>query len=357
MNIWYEEAFFYHIYPLGLCGAEPENPALSEGEGPITHRLPEITEWLPYLVALGINALYIGPLFESESHGYDTLDYYKVDRRLGNNQDLQNLVEKCHNSGIRVILDGVFNHVSRHFFAFKDILEKREDSQYRDWIKELNFSKNNSYADGLSYQAWNGNENLVTLNLENHDTREHLFGAVRFWIETFNIDGIRLDAADCLDDKFLEDFSLVCNHKKEDFFLLGEIIHGDYAHWANSQMLHSVTNYEVWKGLWSSIKDRNMFEIAWTLKREFGDEGLYKGLPLYNFTDNHDVDRVIEQLDKPSLLYPLYLLMFCIPGIPSIYYGSEFGVGGTKNGPDDSGMRPRLRIEELNRNAEHPDLL
>lgn len=361
MSKWYTEAFFYHIYPLGLCGAEPENPLLNgrdaKGEdASITHRLEEITGWLLHMKELGITALYLGPLFESESHGYDTLDYFTVDRRLGDNQDLKNLVKECHQLDIRVILDGVFNHVSRHFFAFEDVLKNNKDSIYVNWISGLDLAGNNSSGDGLSYEGWDGHESLVTLNLENHDTREHLFDAVRFWIDTFDIDGIRLDAADCLDDNFIQDLSLVCAHKKDDFFLLGEIIHGDYTHWANPNMLHSVTNYEVWKGLWSSIKDRNMFEIAWTLKREFGDEGLYRGLPLYNFADNHDVDRIIEKLDNPVHLYPLYLLMFCIPGIPSLYYGSEIGLKGAKNGPDDSGMRPRLRIDEFMRNAEHYDL-
>lgn len=146
---WYDEAVFYHIYPLGMLDAPREN---SYGE-PV-HRLPALHPWIGHLQRLGVNALYIGPLFESVGHGYETTDYKKLDSRLGDNEDLKNFVAKCHDAGIRVILDGVFNHTGRDFFAFQDIRRNRENSPYRDWYCNVNFWGNNEYNDGFSYDNW-----------------------------------------------------------------------------------------------------------------------------------------------------------------------------------------------------------
>jgi cyclomaltodextrinase len=351
-NHWADEAIFYHIYPLGFCGAPAPNDFSSE---PV-NRLEKVRHWLPHIQSLGVNALYLGPLFESSAHGYDTADYYKVDRRLGDNSSLTRLSSELHQKGMRLILDGVFNHVGRDFWAFRDVQKNGVNSAYHDWFAGLRFDTQSQYGDPFTYEPWNGHYDLVKLNLKNKDTRTHIFEAIRTWVEQFDIDGLRLDVADCLDFDFLKALRTFCRSLRPDFWLMGEVIHGDYRKWVNDQTLDSVTNYECYKGLYSSLVDKNCFEIAWSLNRQFGPEGMYAGMPLYNFADNHDVDRVASSLKNPAHLVPLYLLLFSMPGVPSIYYGSEWGVKGTRTIDDDSALRPDLNLEAIEKNAPQPNL-
>ena len=341
---WYEEAVFYHIYPIGMTGAPREN----KGEE-VVHRFEELDKWLPYIADLGCTAIYIGPLFESSTHGYDTKDYKVVDRRLGDNEDFKRFVRKAHEAGIRVVVDGVFNHTGREFFAFQDIQKNREQSPYCSWYKGVNFGWNSPYNDGFGYEAWRNCFELVNLNLWEPAVREYLLGVIDFWIDTFDIDGIRLDCADCLEFSFMEEMRKRTREKKEDFWLMGEVIHGDYSRYIQDgqKMLHSVTNYELHKGLYSGHNDHNYFEIAHTIRREFDENGgIYKGMKLYSFVDNHDVDRIISKIQVKDHIFPIYTLLFTLPGIPSIYYGSEWGIEGRKEGGNDDPLRPAVEIEE-----------
>lgn len=344
MTHWAEDAIFYHIHPLGLTGA----PRRNDFHAAPTPRLEQLYGWLDHFSYLGVNALYLGPLFESSSHGYDTADYYQVDRRLGTNETLTQLVRELHKRGIRVILDGVFNHVGRDFWAFRDLQAHRQGSAYAGWFAGLTFDRPNRHGDPFSYEGWAGHTSLVKLNLRHPDARRHLLEAAKMWIERFDIDGLRLDAADCVEHDFWRELAATCKAIKPDFWLMGEIVHGDYRKWANPGELDSVTNYECYKGLYSSFNDRNLFEIDYALKRQFGEQGLYRGLPLYNFADNHDVDRVASSLRDPADLPALYLLLFTMPGVPSIYYGSEFGLTGTRTRESDLALRPALDLPELN---------
>ena len=337
---WAADAFFYHIYPLGLCGAPARNDF---GAAPV-ERLERLTEWIGHARELGVGALYLGPVFESTAHGYDTADYWHLDRRLGTDETLCRFVAAAHTAGIRVVLDGVFNHVGRDFWAFRDVQANGENSAFRDWFAGLRFDARSPYGDPFVYDAWSGNFDLVKLNLRNPDVRAHLFGAVESWIRDFDIDGLRLDAADVVDLEFQRELAALCRSLKPDFWLMGEVVHGDYRRWANPQTLDSVTNYEAYKGLYSSLADRNYFEIAFTLNRQSGPSGIYAGLSLYNFVDNHDQDRVASRLGNSRLLYPLYLLLFTMPGIPSLYYGSEWGLEGRRPAGDDSAVRPSLDL-------------
>ncbi|WP_129672442.1 alpha-amylase family glycosyl hydrolase [Candidatus Chloroploca sp. Khr17] len=351
MTHWSYDAIFYHIYPLGLCGAPHTNPF----DGSVAPRLRELHAWIEPMRTLGVNALYLGPLFESTSHGYDTADYYTLDRRLGTNATLTEVADELHRNGIRLILDGVFHHVGRDFWAFRDLLVNQQASAYRDWFEGIDFSQRSPYGDPFSYASWDGHFNLVKLNLRNAEVRAHLFGAVQSWIEQFDLDGLRLDVAERLDLEFLRELRQVCKARKPDFWLMGEQIHGDYRRIANPEMLDATTNYEVYKGLYSSHNDRNYFEIAHSLTRQYGSEGVYRGLPLYNFVDNHDVARVASILHERAHLAPIYALLFTIPGVPAIYYGSEWGYGGVKNA-DDWSLRPQLRLPEARGQAPYPQL-
>ena len=338
---WYDEAFFYHIYPLGLCGAPRTNQYTEE-----THRLRELLPWVNHLKELGVTALYIGPLFESGSHGYDTTDYRRVDRRLGSNDDLRSLVRSCHENGIRVVLDAVFNHSGRDFFAFRDLKEHREQSTYRDWYCNVNFWNNNEYNDGFSYENWGGYNLLAKLNLRNPAVVNYHLETVRYWVSEFDIDGLRLDAADVLDFDFMRALRGLSDAVKPEFWLMGEVIHGEYQRWVNSGMLHTVTDYALHKALYSGHNDRNYFEIAHTLNR-FMQNGL-DCRHLYSFVDNHDVERIYTKLADKRHWTPVHILLFCLPGIPSIYYGSEFGIEGRKmRGGSDEAIRPQLDLAQL----------
>ncbi len=340
---WYDEAIFYHIYPLGLTGAPKENSyQISE------HRLNKLIPWISHLKELGITALYIGPLFESVGHGYETTDYKKLDSRLGDNEDLKTFVAECHNQGIKVIFDGVFNHTGRDFFAFQDIKKNRENSPYRDWYCNVNFWGNNEYNDGFSYDNWGGYNLLVKLNQHNPAVRDYICDVIRFWVNEFDVDGIRLDAADVLDFEYMRTLRRVANEVKPDFWLMGEVIHGEYSRWVNQETLHSVTNYHLHKALYSGHNDHNYFEIAHTVKRLYDMSGQNSnGFKLYNFVDNHDVERIYTKLCEKAHFAPVHVLLYTLPGIPSIYYGSEFGIEGKKERYSDDSLRPALNLVDF----------
>ena len=343
MKNWAEESFFYHIYPLGLTGAPKRNDFHSV---PVP-RLEQLYGWLDHIQWLGADAIYLGPVFESTAHGYDTVDYFHVDRRLGTDETLAALSGEVHRRGMRLVLDGVFNHVGRDFWAFHDVREHGEASQYKDWFHNLRFGEQSLCGDPFTYEGWAGYYDLVKLNLKNPAVVDHLLQAVTSWIDRFQIDGLRLDAADVVDMDFLHTLASHCRQQRPDFWLMGEVVHGDYNQWANPQTLDSVTNYECYKGLYSSHNDRNYFEIAYALNRQFGEGGIYRDLMLYNFADNHDVNRLASTLKVPGHLYPLHILLFTMPGIPSIYYGSEWGQPGQRSESSDAALRPALKANEI----------
>lgn len=337
--MWANESVFYQIYPFGACGAPFENDHVLE------HRIHKLEEFIPHLKKLKVDCILLNPIFESRTHGYDTTDFKTIDTRLGTNEDLKKVVDTFHDNGIKIILDAVFNHVGRDFFAFQDVLEKKWDSPYKDWFY-IDFNGNNHYNDGFWYQDWEGNDILVKLNLQNQDVVNYILNVVDFWREEFKIDGLRLDVAYCLDKNFLQTLH---NHVDRDFFLLGETLHGDYNQWMNENMLDSVTNYECYKGLYSSFNSANFYEILYSLNRQFGKDPwcLYTGKHLFNFVDNHDVERVASILEDTNQLPLIYTMLFTMPGIPCIYYGSEWGMEGKKNW-NDTQLRPEIKVFEWN---------
>ena len=341
--MWATNSVFYQIYPLGFCGAPKEN------DGQLVPRIRKVVDIIPHLKKLNIDAIYFSPVFESDCHGYDTRDYTKIDVRLGSNEDFAFVCKTLKENGIKVVLDGVFNHVGRGFFAFQDVLQNRENSIYKDWF-HISVEGDSCFNDGLWYEGWEGHFELVKLNLENPNVIEYLFSCIKMWIEEFNIDGLRLDVAYCLEESFMRKLREFSNSVGEDFFLLGEVLFGDYNRIVNDEMLHSCTNYECYKGLYSSFNDMNLFEIAHSLNRQFGKEGsaIYKGKHLLSFADNHDVIRVASILKEQKHLPLVYALLFGMPGIPCIYYGSEWGITGVKDKNSDDDLRPEIKAPEWN---------
>ena len=316
--MWFDEAVIYQIYPLGLCGAPVEN------DGNTEPRILRLLDWVDHIKKTGANTLLLNPVFDSDRHGYDTRDYFHADPRLGADGDLAKVCQAFHDAGIRVMLDGVFNHVGRGFWAFKDVQEKKWDSPYKDWF-HISFDGNTEYNDGFWYEGWEGHNELVKLNLFNPAVVQHQFDAIRSWVDRFGIDGLRLDVAYCLPPEYLKQLRGFVNTLKPDFALMGETLHGDYNRWMAGDMCHSVTNYECYKGLWSAFNSMNMFEIGHSLARQFGPEQwtLYKGRHLLSFLDNHDVNRIASQLTNPGHLVPAWAMAFGMPGVPSVYYGSS----------------------------------
>ena len=349
--MWAYESVFYQIYPLGFCGAPFEN------DGILEHRIEKVHQWIPHIKKVGANAIYFSPLFESDTHGYNTRDYKKIDVRLGENEDFKALCQDLHDNGIKVVIDGVFNHVGRGFEPFMDVCKNRENSAYLSWF-HIDLNGNSNYNDGLWYEGWEGNYDLVKLNLRNEDVVNYLLDAVKFWIEEFDIDGIRLDVAYCLDFDFLRRLRSFCDSLKPEFFLVGEMLHGDHNQRMNDEMLHSATNYECYKGLYSSFNSMNMFEINHSLRRQFGPENwtMYRGKHLLSFVDNHDVTRVASILTNEKHLSLIYALMFGMPGIPCIYYGSEWGEKGEKCNGDPS-LRPSFEEPKFNELTEFISIL
>lgn len=334
------DLMIYQIFPLRAFA----------GEG-TEHGILEVKEWIPHIKKIGMNAIYFSPVFSSSNHGYDTKDFRVIDERLGTNEDFKEACKALKEAGIKVILDGVFNHVGREFWAFQDVLEKKWDSPYKDWFY-INFDGNSSYDDGFWYEGWEGHFELVKLNLDNDQVKQHLLDAVSLWIDEFGIDGLRLDVAYMLNRNFIKCLVDFVRSKNPDFLMIGEMLHGDYSQLANPDLLDSVTNYECYKGLYSSFNTHNMHEIGYSLNRQFGPEEwtLYKGIPLYNFVDNHDVERIASQLNEKDLLPLIYAMMFGMPGVPGVYYGSEWGIEGKKEQGSDDSLRPRIKPEELKEN-------
>ena len=325
----------YHIFPLGYTGANQ-----NANDGMCKNTLKDIVNQIPKLIELGITDVLLGPIFESETHGYDTVDYNQIDKRLGTRQDMTDLSMACHQAGIRIILDCVFNHVSRKHFAFSDLIANKEHSVYKEWFLEVDFNRHSSYGDPFSYACWDGHEHLVKLNLDYEPVRTYLIETAQSWKKIYDIDGLRMDAADVMSLDFLRQLSGSMKEMDSEFCMIGEVVHGDYNLWLKEGKMDHVTNYELYKGLYSSLNDKNYFEVAYALKRQFGQGGIYPANGLYNFVDNHDVNRVADILVNKGHVYPLYIMLYTIPGLPSIYYGSEYGMMGKKSHTSDSDLRP-----------------
>ncbi len=338
--MWFDEAVIYQIYPLGLCDAL--------GQRDSGHRFLRILDWVEHIKKTGATCVLFNPLMESDYHGYDTRDYFLPDHRLGTKDDVKTVCKAIHEAGLNIMFDGVFNHVGRGFWAFKDVQEKKWDSPYCDWF-HLSFDGDTDYHDGFWYEGWEGHHELVKLNLDNPAVREHQFAAIKDWVNQYDIDGLRLDVAYCLSDFYLRELRSFTNQLKPDFVLVGETLHSDYNLWMNGEKCHSVTNYECYKGLYSSFNSANMHEISFSLNRQFGYENwcIYRNKHLLSFIDNHDVERIASLLEEKDNLPVIYGLLFGMPGVPSLYYGSEWGMEGRKKDGDEV-LRPALPLPKWN---------
>ena len=346
--MWAYNSVFYQIYPIGFCGAPTQN------DGECVPRIRKLLDWSGYLQELGVDSILLNPIFESDSHGYDTRDFKKIDCRLGTNDDFASVCKDLHAHGVKIVLDGVFNHVGRGFWAFKDVQEKKWDSPYKDWF-HINFDGNSNYNDGFWYEGWEGHFELVKLNLQNPAVADYLLECIKYWVDTFDIDGLRLDVAYSLDHGFMQRLRSYVEELKDGFVLIGEVLFGDYNLIVNERMLHSCTNYECYKGIYSSFNSMNLFEIAHSLHRQFGPDPwcIYRGKHLVTFVDNHDVTRLASILTNDKHIPLAYGLLFGMPGIPCLYYGSEWGQPGEKAPDNDYALRPCFETPMPNELTEY----
>jgi cyclomaltodextrinase len=326
---WVDHVIWWHVYPLGFAGAEP---AAGPGQA-VTHRLGHLEAWLDHLIGLGCNGLALGPVFASGTHGYDTVDYFRIDPRLGDESDFDALVKACRERGVRVLLDGVFNHAGREFEPVRRAIEAGSGEWVR-WSGEYPY-------------LFEGHDRLVTLNHESEQVRDFVADVMVHWLER-GADGWRLDAAYAVAPEFWAGVLPRVRERFPDAWFVGEMIHGDYRDYVHRSGLDAVTQYELWKAIWSSLNDRNLFELAWALDRHRDVAGDF--LPL-TFLGNHDVTRIASQVADPRHVGHAVALLFFLPGVPSVYYGDEFGFRAVKEdrpGGDDA-VRPPMpaRPEEI----------
>jgi cyclomaltodextrinase len=329
---WTDHVIWWHVYPLGFVDAEKS--ALPPGSEPVP-RLRAFTSWLDYLVELGCNGLALGPVFRSATHGYDTVDHFAVDPRLGTDDDLRLLIEECHSRGVRVLLDGVFNHVGRDHPYFQDVLTHGRSSAYASWFR---IDWDAPGPDGFGYQTFEGHANLVALNHTEPAVVEYVASVLRHWLRV-GADGWRLDAAYAVAPDFWRSTVGQVRPAHPDAWFVGEMIHGDYAGYLAASGLDSVTQYELWKATWSALADRNLFELAWALKRhaEFA-----AGFLPQTFLGNHDVTRLADQIGDERHIGHAIAVLATLPGVPSVYAGDEQAFRGQKEhraGGDDA-VRP-----------------
>ena len=329
MTAWADHAIWWQVYPLGFVGAE--RTALPPDASP-EHRLPRLEAWLDYLVGLACNGLALGPVFASESHGYDTVDHFRIDSRLGDADDLDALIAACHAKGVRVLLDGVFNHVGRGFGPFQHVLARGRESTYANWFR-LDWT-----GDGFDYADFEGHQQLVALNHEEPAVVDYVAEVMNHWLDR-GIDGWRLDVAYAAPLPFWRQVTDRVHARHPDAWLFGEVIHGDYAAFVREGGLDSTTQYELWKAIWSSLNDRNLFELAWAFERH---AKLLEEFVPQTFVGNHDVTRIASKLVDERHLGHALAILFTMGGVPSVYAGDEQAFRGIKEdreGGDDE-IRP-----------------
>lgn len=323
---WVQHAIWWQVYPLGFVGAFPEEtpPAPSE------HRLRRLVGWLDHSIDVGASGIALGPIFASRTHGYDTTDHYRIDPRLGEDADFDHLVDEAHRRGLRVLLDGVFNHVSTDFPRYREVLDTGPDHPAGQWFQQR----------GKGFQTFEGHDDLIALNHANPEVVAYTAEVMTHWLQR-GADGWRLDAAYAVPDQFWADVLPGVRDTCPDAWFVGEVIHGDYTARVRDATFDSVTQYELWKAIWSSLNDGNLHELDWALQRH--NEFLESFVPL-TFVGNHDVTRIASRLDNPAHLAHALVILLTTGGSPSVYAGDEFAYRGVKEerfGGDDV-VRPEF---------------
>jgi len=322
---WVRHAIWWHVYPLGFVGAFPaETPP-----APAEHRLARIVDWLDHAVELGASGIALGPVFASRTHGYDTTDYYRIDPRLGDDADFDRLIDEARRRGLRVLLDGVFNHVGTDFERYRQAIE-HQDPDAATWF---------SGRPG-GFHTFEGHGDLITLNHRNPAVVDYTVDVMKYWLGR-GADGWRLDAAYAVPESFWAQVLPRVRQSHPQAWFVAEVIHGDYSAFVAQSGVDSVTQYELWKAIWSSLNDGNCHELDWAMQRHNGFLDRFSPM---TFVGNHDVTRIASQLQRAEHLSHALVLQFTVGGVPSVYAGDEFAYQGVKEdraGGDDA-VRPEF---------------
>ncbi|WP_336487564.1 alpha-amylase family glycosyl hydrolase [Methylobacterium nigriterrae] len=333
MPSWIEHAVWWQVYPLGFLGAEAE----ARPGAPVIHRLRRLEPWLDYAAELGASGLALGPVFSASTHGYDTIDHRRIDPRLGDEADLDALIAAAHVRGLRVLLDGVFNHVGRDFPAFREVLRDGPGASRASWFR-LSWPRGTGPGTEPDYATFEGHPGLVALDHDEPEVAAYVAGVMDYWLAR-GADGWRLDAAYAVPNRFWAGILPGLRAAHPEAYFVGEVIHGDYAAIVRETGLDALTQYELWKAIWSALNDRNLFELAHALARHNGFLDAFAPL---TFVGNHDVTRIASRLTDPRLLPHALAILFACGGTPSVYAGDEQAFRGIKEeraGGDDA-VRP-----------------
>ncbi|WP_051681919.1 alpha-amylase family protein [Cellulomonas sp. HZM] len=351
MSGWREHAIWWAVYPLGFVGAEPTKPSTgatpdgavrdaageAAAEG-VRHRLGHVVAWLDHAVRLGCSGIQLGPVFSSSTHGYDTTDFFSVDPRLGDDDDLRHLCDEAHARGLRVLLDGVFNHVGTDHPLFQAALADRDAPE--NALFRIHHDVHDIDAqDRPTWDCFEGHRHLATLDHSSPQVADLVVDVMSHWLAA-GADGWRLDAAYAVPTGFWAPVLDRVRARHPDAYVVGEVIHGDYVAFVEESHADSVTQYELWKAIWSAIRTRNWWELAWALDRH---DGFVERFAPWTFVGNHDVTRIASQVGDEWLGHALAVLM-TVGGTPAVYYGDELALHGVKEereGGDDA-VRPRM---------------
>lgn len=344
---WVEHVMWWHVYPLGFVGApiRPENR-----DGSVSHRLPEVARWFDHILDLGLNGLALGPVFSSMSHGYDTVDYYAVDDRLGDESDLVHLVDAARERGIRVLLDGVFNHVGRAHPWFTDVERNGAASPYAELFR-IDWE---GWSPGQPVKAdvFEGHDGLVALDHGSPRVADLVVEVMNHWLGR-GIDGWRLDAAYAVPPAFWAQVLPRVREQYPNAWFTGEVIHGADVRMVEESTMDSLTQYELWQGIWHGIADGNLHELGHALTRH---NLLLPGYVPSTFIGNHDVTRIASAVGSDHVGHALAVLL-TVAGVPSIYAGDEYGWKAVKEnrfGGDD-GVRPAFPAAPPGEDALDPE--
>lgn len=322
---WVRHAIWWHVYPLGAVGADTTGADRGRGDG-----LARLVGYLDHLVALGCSGLALGPVFASETHGYDTVDHLRVDERLGDEHDLTALIDAAHERGVRVMLDGVFDHVGRSFGPFRAAVEDPSAAS-------AGMFRRDGAGEPIGFE---GHDALVMLDPDSDDVADLVVDVMSYWCDR-GVDAWRLDAAYAVPEAFWARVLPRVRERHPDVYVMGEVLHGDYARIVADSGMDAVTQYELWKAIRSSLDERNLFELAWSLDRH---DGMLDEFVPYTFVGNHDVTRLASAVDDGRHRAHAVVVLLTVGGTPSVYYGDELGMTGVKEeriGGDDA-VRPEL---------------
>lgn len=326
---WVEHAIWWQVYPLGFVGAFP----VSEPPQPDEHRLRRLVDWFDHAIALGASGVALGPIFASRTHGYDTTDHYRIDPRLGDDADFDHLVAEARRRGLRILLDGVFNHVGVDFGRYQQAPSNEAAAR---WFR----------GRPGRFHTFEGHSELITLNHDNPEVTDYVVDVMAHWLQR-GADGWRLDAAYSVPEHFWASALPRVRERFPDAWFVGELIHGDYAAVVRAATFDSATQYELWKAIWSSLNDGNFFELDWALQRH--GEFVAAFAPL-TFVGNHDVTRIASRLERAEHVAHALVILLTVGGVPSVYAGDELGLRGVKEeryGGDDA-VRPEFSAPQWN---------